>query len=121
MSATTADIARMETTERLSRVVKHGGLVYLSGITAPDAGPDIGSQTRKVLEKMDAFLAMAGADKARLLRVEIWLRDIERDLAGMNEVWNAWTPKGGAPARACGESRLHDPAALVEMIATAAA
>ena len=117
----TADITRIETTERLSRVVKHGGLVYLSGITAAEGGADIGSQTRKVLEKMDAFLAMGGTDKSRLLRVQIWLRDVERDVAGMNEVWNAWTPKGGAPARACGESRLADPAVLVEMIATAAA
>lgn len=117
----TADITRMETTERLSRVVRHGGVVYLSGITGADGGADIGSQTKRVLEKMDAFLAMAGTDKTRLLRVEIWLRDVERDVAGMNEVWNAWTPKNGAPARACGESRLADPAVLVEMIATAAA
>ena len=51
------DITRMETTQRLSRVVKHGGLVYLSGITAPEGGADIGGQTKKLLEKMDAFLA----------------------------------------------------------------
>ena len=120
MSGTT-DITRMETTERLSRVVTHGGVVYLSGITAPEGGADIGSQTRKLLEKMDALLAMSGTDKTRLLRVEIWLRDVERDVAGMNEVWNAWTPKNGAPARACGESRMLGSAVLVEMIATAAA
>jgi enamine deaminase RidA (YjgF/YER057c/UK114 family) len=116
-----AKITRLETSQRLSRAVKYGGLVFLSGITAAEGGSDIGNQTRKVLEKMDDLLARSGTDKTRLLSVQIWLRDAERDLAGMNEVWNAWTPKDGAPARACGESRLADPAVLVEMIAIAAA
>lgn len=115
------EITRIETSQRLSRAVKYGDFVFLSGITAAEGGSDIAGQTKKILEKMDALLAKCGTDKTRLLSVQIWLRDAQRDVAGMNEVWNAWTPKDGAPTRACGESRLADPAVLVEMIATAAA
>ena len=112
------DIVRSQSDKRLSRFVQYGDLVFLSGITAGEAGSDIQSQTRKVLEKMDGFLAQAGTDKTRLLSVQIWLRDVERDIEGMNEVWNVWTD--GAPTRACGEARMADPKVLVEMIAIAA-
>ena len=55
-----------------------------------------------------------------MLSVQIWLKDIERDFAGMNEVWDAWVPKGAAPARATGESKLAHPDLLVEILVTAA-
>jgi enamine deaminase RidA (YjgF/YER057c/UK114 family) len=55
-----------------------------------------------------------------MLSVQIWSRDIERDFAGMNEVWDAWVPKGAGPARATGESKLADPDLLVEILVTAA-
>ena len=113
-------ITRMETNPRLSRIVKFGELVFLSGVTSGGEGGDIRAQTRVVLQRLDAFLAQAGTDKSRLLSVQIWLRDIDRDLAGMNEVWDAWVP-AAAPARASCEARLGGPAVLIEILATAAA
>jgi enamine deaminase RidA (YjgF/YER057c/UK114 family) len=115
------DITRIESTPRLSRVVVHNGVAYLAGVTAQDRTLDIQGQTRQVLEKIDGLLAQAGIDKTRMLSVQIWLKDIERDFAGMNEVWDAWVPKGAGPARATGESKLAHPDLLVEILVTAAA
>ena len=115
------DITRIESTPRLSRVVLHNGVAYLAGVTAQDGTLDIQGQTRQVLEKIDGLLAQAGIDKTRLLSVQIWLKDIERDFAGMNEVWEAWVPRGAGPARATGESKLAHRDLLVEILVTAAA
>jgi len=114
------NITRIETTQRLSRLVIHNGVAYMAGVTATDGKLDIQGQTRQVLEKIDGHLAKAGIDKTRMLSVQIWLKDIERDFAGMNEVWDAWVPKGAAPARATGESKLAHPDLLVEILVTAA-
>ncbi len=112
-------LIRLQTSARLSRSIRHGDVVYLSGITAAEGGPDIRSQTRRVLEKLDEFLKLNGTDKTRLVSTQIWLRDIDKDFDGMNEVWDEWTPKDAAPTRATGESKLADPTVLVEIIATA--
>jgi enamine deaminase RidA (YjgF/YER057c/UK114 family) len=114
-------ITRIESGPRLSKVVKYGDFVFLSGITSDGQGDDIRAQTRIVLERIDGLLAKAGVDKTRILTAEIWLRDVDRDLAGMNEVWIAWVPAGEQPTRACGEARMGDPKVLVEILVTAAA
>jgi len=114
------DITRIDPTQRLSRLVVHNGVAYMTGVTAQDGTLDIQGQTRQVLEEIDGLLAMVGIDKTRLLSVQIWLRDIERDFAGMNEVWDAWVPRGAGPARATGESKLAQPDLLVEILVTAA-
>ena len=46
------------------------------------------------------------------------LADI-RDREPMNEVWIAWLPPAGAPARACVQSNMADPKVLVEIMVTA--
>jgi enamine deaminase RidA (YjgF/YER057c/UK114 family) len=61
--------------------------------------------THRLSRLVDGHLAKAG---------------IERDLAGMNEVWDAWVPKYAGPARATGESKLAHPDLLVEILVTAA-
>jgi enamine deaminase RidA (YjgF/YER057c/UK114 family) len=38
----------------------------------------------------------------------------------MNEVWTKWVDPKNLPARACIEAKLADPAALVEIMVTAA-
>ena len=50
----------------------------------------------------------------------IYLKDMEADYAAMNAVWDAWVPKGAAPARACVEAKLYSPDVLVEMMVIAA-
>ena len=58
-----------------------------------------------------------GTDKTRLLQAQIWVKDI-RDREAMNEVWSAWLPPDGAPARACVQADMADPRHLVEIMVT---
>lgn len=114
------DIVRKDTNERLSRIVIHGDTVYVAGVTSNAEG-GIAAQTRDVLSKIDGYLARANTDKSRLLSVQIWLKDIERDFAGMNAVWAEWALPSAMPTRATCEAKLAAPELLVEIIVTAAA
>ncbi|WP_454683843.1 RidA family protein [Ancylobacter moscoviensis] len=112
-------IQRFDSNGRLSRVVVHNGMVYMSGVTAKVKTPDVAAQTADVLAQIDAHLAQVGSDKSRLLRVNIWLHDMAH-FEAMNRVWDAWVEAGNEPARATVESRLAGAGAnLVEMMATA--
>ncbi|VWB10664.1 endoribonuclease L-PSP [Burkholderia aenigmatica] len=115
-----SDIIRIETNARTSRAVKAAGLVFIGGQTSADPAPDVKVQTAKVLEKIDGFLEQAGIDRTRIVSAQIWLADIARDFAAMNEVWDAWVPSGHAPARATVEAKLAAPHLLVEIAVVAA-
>ena len=110
-------ITRIETGQRMSKVVKHNGVAYLCGQTSDAA--TVADQTREILAKVEDLLAKAGSDKTRVLQCTIWLADMA-DFAEMNKVWDAWVPAGHAPARACGEAKLARDVLKVEMIVTAA-
>ena len=112
-------IERMETRQRMSRIVKHNGIIYLCGQVAEDASADIKEQTRTMLAKVDALLERAGSDRGHILSATVYIRDM-KDFAGMNEVWDAWVPEGHAPARACVEARMARPELLVEVSVIAA-
>ena len=111
-------IERLHTSERMSKIVKHNGTVYLCGQVG--SGDTVTQQTQDCLSRIEALLAEAGSDKEHILQAIIWLADMS-DFAEMNAVWDAWVPKGHAPARACGEAKLAREALKVEIIITAAA
>lgn len=115
-----SDIQRYESTPRLSRTVVHNGTVYLAGITSAVRDGDIHVQTKSVLDTIDARLASVGSSKEKILSAQIWLKDIARDFAGLNAVWEAWVPAGAVPARATCEAKLAAPELLVEIIVVAA-
>ncbi|MCC1492878.1 RidA family protein [Cognatishimia sp. F0-27] len=108
---------RLETSRRMSKIVKHNGTIYLCGQVG--AGDSVADQTRDCLSRIDALLEQAGSDREHILQAVIWLRDMA-DFAEMNAVWDAWVPEGHAPARACGEARLARDVLKVEIIVTAA-
>ncbi|WP_261842126.1 RidA family protein [Aliamphritea ceti] len=112
-------IERLETQQRMSRIVKHNGTVYLCGQVAADASADIKEQTQTMLDKVDVLLEQAGSDRENMLSATIYVRDM-KDFAAMNEVWDAWVPAGHAPARACVEARMARPELLVEISVVAA-
>nr|WP_067285980.1 RidA family protein [Marinobacterium profundum] len=112
-------LTRMETGQRMSRIVIHNDTVYLCGQVAADANADIREQTSTMLEKVDTLLAQAGSDREHLLSATLYIRDM-KDFAAMNEVWDAWVPEGHAPARACVEARMARPELLVEISVVAA-
>ena len=115
-------ITRFDTNARSSAIVVHkgGGVVYLSGQVAADSSEGIEEQTKSTLARVDALLEQAGTSKERILSATIYLRDIERDFAHMNGVWNDWVPVGHAPARACVEARMARASLLVEVTVEAA-
>jgi enamine deaminase RidA (YjgF/YER057c/UK114 family) len=112
-------IQRFDVGPRLSEMAVHHGVAYLAGQVAADASQDIGGQTAQVLAAIDALLARAGSDKGKLLRVEIFLADLD-DFPAMNAVWEAWLPAGCAPPRATVQAKLAKPAWKVELVVTAA-
>tara|TARA_R110002049_G_scaffold23781_3_gene84461 strand:+ start:70197 stop:70541 length:345 start_codon:yes stop_codon:yes gene_type:complete len=110
-------IERIETGQRMSKIVKHNGVAYLCGQVGD--GATVAEQTKDCLSRVDALLAKAGSSPDRILQAIIWLSDMA-DFDEMNAVWDAWVPAGNAPARACGEARLARSALKVEIIITAA-
>jgi enamine deaminase RidA (YjgF/YER057c/UK114 family) len=113
-------IERLHIEKRYSEIVIHNGTVYLAGQLADDYSGDIVEQTRETLANTERMLAEAGSDKSKILSVTIYLKDRERDYAGLNQVWDAWVAPGAAPARACVEAKMYKPEVLVEMIIVAA-
>jgi len=110
-------IERFDTKPRSSAIVKHNGVVYLSGQICE--GETIEAQTQGCLDKVDALLQRAGSSREHLLQTTVWLSDMSH-FAGMNSVWNAWVPDGHAPARACGEAKLAREILMVEILVIAA-
>lgn len=113
-----SDIERYEFDTRVHHVVKHNGLVYLTGQVGTP-GQSAAEQTREVLNKIDRLLEIAGTDKTRILNAILWLDDL-RDFDEVNQVWDAWVVKEHAPARSSGQARMAKPGMLVEIIITAA-
>ncbi|MFV1875693.1 RidA family protein [Nioella sp.] len=110
-------IERIETGQRMSKIVKHNGVAYLCGQVG--AGDSVTEQTEDCLARVDALLEKAGSSRERILQAIVWLSDMA-DFAEMNAVWDAWVPEGHAPARACGEAKLARDVLKVEVIVTAA-
>ena len=110
-------IERIETSARMSKIVKHNGVAYLCGQVGD--GATVAEQTRDCLLRVDALLDNAGSSREQMLQAVIWLADMA-DFAEMNAVWDEWVPEGHAPARACGEAKLARPELKVEIIVTAA-
>src|SRR5690554_3879047 len=90
---TVTELKRRDIGERYCRSIVHNGTVYLSGLTAAEAGTDVRSQTRRILEKIDHHRAEAGSDKTRLLSVQLHLRDGEKERDRRNAECESWIVK----------------------------
>lgn len=114
-----SNIEHFDSNPKLSRVVVHQGVAWLSGIVADDCSQDISGQTRQVLTRLEALLASVGSDKSRVLSAQIWMKNMKADVDAMNAEWIEWceTPP---PARATCQVSFDDPDIRIELIATAA-
>ena len=112
-------VQRLHVAKRFSEVAISGNLVHLAGQLASDTSLDIQGQTQQTLDFIDQFLADAGTDKSHIMSVTIFLKDIENDYAGMNEVWDAWCADIQALPRTCVEAKMYQPEVLVEMTVVA--
>ncbi len=113
-------IERQQTKQRMSRVVKHNGTIYLCGQVCADANQGITEQTQTMLDKVDQLLLEAGSDRKNILSATIYVKDMAEHFAPMNAVWDAWVPEGYAPARACVEASMAREVLLVEISVIAA-
>jgi reactive intermediate/imine deaminase len=94
-----------------SKAVRAGGFLFLSGVLPMDAqaniiAGDIGVQTRAVLERIAQNLADAGARMGDVVRVTVWLADLE-DFAAFNEEYRKHFGAGDLPARSTVQAALY--------------
>lgn len=86
----------------LCSAVEAGGFIFLSGQLpfGPDGGlvgGDIGDQTRRTMENIEAVLAPLGASLSDVVKVTVFLTRAE-DFARFNDAYRAFFPDG-PPAR----------------------
>ncbi len=112
------EIKRFDGNGRMSKAVIHNGTLYLCGQTSRE-GSDVKTQTRAILDNIEAMLAKYGSDKQHMLSATIYLKDIST-FAQMNEIWDSWVEAGYEPARACVEAALAAESILVEVSLIAA-
>ncbi len=107
-----------------SHIAKVGQFITIGGTAGVDpatgelAGPDIGSQTKQILDAFEIMLASVGSDLDHIIHINIFLADMQ-DFERMNA---AYVEKLGArrPARtAIGVTGLPKPGALLTMNLTA--
>jgi enamine deaminase RidA (YjgF/YER057c/UK114 family) len=106
--------------KRLSHVLVHNGIAYVTGQVAADREQDVAGQTAQVLARIDELLAKAGSDKSKILFAQVWLKHAVADFAAMNQVWDDWVPEDALPARATVEANLAAENILVEIAVQAA-
>jgi reactive intermediate/imine deaminase len=104
-----------------SPAVVADGLVYVSGLlgTGPDGqmvGPDVASQTRRILERMGEILKASGSSMAQVVSTSVFIKN-PGDFAAMNEAYRPFFATE-APTRTTVASDLLN-GALVEIAAVA--
>lgn len=107
-------IERINPNSRMSPIVKHNDMVYLSGQTCKDASADITGQTQTMLEKVEDLLLQAGSNKHNILSATLYVKTMD-DFTAMNAVWDNWLDDADSPARACVEAAMARPELLVEV------
>lgn len=95
-----------ESTSPFSQAIQHGDTLYLSGaVPVTDEGElvsgDVQTQTGAVFANMQAVLDEADASMADLLKVTVFLTDID-DFADFNETYREHVPEP-RPARSAVE------------------
>jgi enamine deaminase RidA (YjgF/YER057c/UK114 family) len=98
-----------------STAVKAGGFIYLSGTLAhdPAAPSDVGSETRRTLERMRDVLLAAGSSLDDVVAVMVYLTSAS-DFQAMNQAYRAFWP-GDPPTRTTVITALVLPDARVEI------
>lgn len=106
--------------KRLSNVLVHNGIAYVTGQVPADRTQDVSGQTRQVLARIDELLAKAGTDKTKILFAQVWLKHVVAHFSAMNAVWEGWIPENALPGRATVEANLAAENILVEIAVQAA-
>lgn len=103
--------------------VRFGDLLFISGLTGHDAAgnlvsDDVVAQTRQIMEQMKKVLNAAGATFADVLKVTVFLTDVN-DRTKINPVRQAYFGKAKPASTLVEVSRLALPGMKVEIEAIA--
>ena len=107
------------------KVPASGQLIFVSGLTARDdtgalvGRGDVRAQTRKILENLSAILAEAGATLEDVVKVTVFIRNMDRDFRAIHEVRAEFFPNNPPASTMVEVSRLVDPDHLIEIEAIA--
>ena len=112
-------IERLDIKQRMSKIVKHNGVIYLCGQVCSDATLGIKEQASSTLKKVEELLLQAGSDKKHILSATLYIKDMKY-FTEMNQVWDDWVLEGYAPARACVTASMAREELLVEVSIIAA-
>jgi 2-aminomuconate deaminase len=117
--------AQARTVSSSSRTIYIAGIASIlpdGTVTGIEEGkvPDVRGQTTTILKTIDEIIKGASGGKGgvhNLIDAVVYLTEIERDYAGMNEIWNTvFESRMVAPARATvGVKDLPDPRFVVEI------
>lgn len=111
------EIQRIGDSPRWSDIVIHNGVAHWVEV-ADDMTQDARGQVAQVLSQINATLEQIKSSHENLLQILIYLSDLEHGPI-LNELWDAWVPRGHAPVRACVQAGLGK-GCLVEMVIQAA-
>ena len=90
----------------ISRAVRVGDLLFLSGMTAK--GADTKTQTKNVMEKIKETLEENGLGMKDVVSGVVYLTDITERPEGFNPIWREYFPDN-PPTRTCVEVGLAPP------------
>lgn len=103
----------------IAPAVRVGDLLYLSGSAGHDAagklvGDDIESQARQAMENLGRVLKAAGSSWDKVVKLNCFLVEVQRDFAGWNKVFKEYFPKN-PPARTTVGGDIAMEGALIEV------
>jgi len=99
-------VKRLDVGPRMSQASIVGNLVFTAGRVAENnAGRDVATQTKEILDGIDDLLARSGTDKSKIVSVTVYLANMI-DFDAMNGVYDAWVDHASPPVRACVEAGL---------------
>ena len=107
-----------------SHIARYGNLLMIGGIAGVNpktnelVGPDVGAQTRQILDSFESMLWSVGSDFRHVLHVNVFLTDIA-DFEAMNRAYEARIGDCRPARTAIGVGGLPKPGALVTMNLTA--
>jgi len=84
---------------------QHAELIFVSGQLPVDPKKgiliegDMKALTRQVIHNLEAILIAAGSSIANVVRTDVFLKDLKRDFASMNEEYATHFKGSAAPAR----------------------
>lgn len=111
-------VTRIGTTARWSDAVIFNKTLYMVEVPTNLSG-DLTEQTIELLSLIEKSLISYGSNKANILSVTIFLKDISQ-IDDFNNIWDKWLPNGSAPSRACVEANLANSEYKVEIQLVAA-